>query len=97
MQDMSDVIWNVSQDENGLSIHRTQDIPEDYLAWLRECRDESAKARMGNTASIAHVPAFVWVQWMNDGFDIFKEPHSAIIKRLKNSGLDGFLTSNKRI
>lgn len=97
MSNISDITWDITQDSGGMGIYRAQDIPEDHMAWLQACRDESASNPMGDVATIASIPAILVVQWLNEGFDMFKASHKEIIARLKRQGFDGFMTTNKRI
>ena len=97
MSDISDITWDITQDGEGLGVYRAQDIPKDHMAWLQACRDESSNNLMGEVATVASIPAILVVQWLNEGFDMFKASHKEIIARLKRQGFGGFMTTNKRI
>lgn len=79
-----------------LGLVRTQDIPASFLDSLADCRAASAQ-RAGDVHRVASVPAALVDKWRREGFDIFREPARAIVKRLRDEGFDGFIATNKRV
>lgn len=97
MNNIHDVAWDIQEEQDAINIIRAQEIPEDFMGWLRAEREASKHEKMGEIATLASIPAVLVVQWLNEGFDVFREPAREIIKRLKAQGFDGFLATDKRI
>lgn len=78
------------------AILRVQDIPQEFLDGLRDCRHASCAAA-GETHRVASIPHALVEKWQREGFDVLREPIRAIVRRLKAEGYDHFLTSNKAV
>lgn len=76
---------------------RTQYFPDNYWKGLDWAREQQAKGRLGNFHKVASVPSIFYVKYLNEGFDISREPAREVVKRLKQDGLDAFVTTNRRV
>lgn len=83
--------------EDGLAIKRSQEIPDWFLDDLKSDKLDSTTAPAGDFHRVCAVPVALVEQWLTEGFDVYKEPAQAIIKRLRAAQLDAFITTNKRI
>lgn len=79
------------------AVHYTQEIPQDFLDDLADNRTASSNSRAGEEILVASVPMAVVELWLRQGFDVFREPHKAILKRLREQNLDAFIATNKAI
>jgi hypothetical protein len=93
---LDDFKWNIDENVDGLFMKKDQYISDDFLTRNKDARFES-KARAGEYHHFASIPVVVVEKWLKEGFDVYKEPAKAIIKRLKQENLEAFLTSNKSI
>lgn len=84
-------------DQDNFNIIQSQDIPTSFLDDIRMSREASTSSLSGDTMSVARIPVIVHEKWLREGFDLMKEPAHAIVARLKQENLDGFLTSNKKV
>lgn len=80
-----------------LVIRHTQEIPSSYLDRLKREKMDSVAAPAGNLMKIASIPVVVVEQWKREGFDIYEATAREIVARLNNTGLDAFITTNKRV
>ena len=85
----------VGEHADGTYLQTYQDIPQEFLDDLNERRKASAQRRHGEFERVASIPAIFVTQWLQEGFNIYRETNKAIVKRLKEQGLDGFLTTEK--
>lgn len=75
----------------------TQNISDAFITALRKERDASLEQSEGEMMRVASVPMALAEQWQREGFDIYRENATAIMKRLKQQGMDAFLTTKKSI
>ena len=92
-----DVTGGIVSDVDQLVYTRTQDIPHEFLDGLRDSRIASSHVREGEMMRVASVPVAVVELWRAQGFDIYREPNRAIVKRLREHNLDAFITTTKRV
>lgn len=67
---------------------------------LQQVRNDDAYAKAGIKAGWQHagtVPAEVWLQWKNEGFDIFTASTAEIIKRLRDRDFEKLRATSGRI
>lgn len=83
--------------DDDTTIQATQEIPDDFLTECHENRVASTEGRMGEYHQFASIPTAVVDMWMRQGFNIYQEPMSAIVKRLRSEDLTAFLTTEKRL
>jgi hypothetical protein len=93
---LEDFNWSIGEHVDGLFMKKDQYISDDFITRNADARFES-KARAGEFHHVASIPVVVVEKWLKEGFDIYKEPLKAIIKRLKQENLEAFLTSNQSI
>lgn len=86
----------VGNDE-GLAIQRVQEIPQWWLDQLKDARFESKNRPAGEYHRAASIPQAVVDQWLREGYDVFKEPVSKSLAKLKAEGLDYFITTDKQL
>lgn len=79
------------------SVRHDQVITKEFVDNTAQFRNETSGYRSGNYHKVASIPLIFVEKWRNEGFDIYKESASAIIKRLKAESLDAFLTTNKKV
>lgn len=94
---MHDVVENFHQDGDRVVREISQHIPQQFLSNLKRQREDSMSVKEGELMKVASIPVAVAEKWRREGFDIYRESGKAIIKRLHDEGLDGFLATNKRI
>lgn len=95
---MKDVKTHVSEDVDGFILKNVQEIPQEYLDEL--CDYRKAQTKMSRTREyhrVAAIPTIFVVKWLQEGFDVFREPVKAVVRRLKQEGLDAFLTTEKSV
>lgn len=93
--DIQDDVVDVSAD--GLLIKTAQEIPDDYVSWLKQKKIESKMQREGLFMHVAELPVGIVHRYLTEGFDVFKEPIRETVKRLYRDGLDAFVVTNKRV
>ena len=84
-------------ESNPLVIKKTQEITPDFLSRLNDSRIESQNRRFGEMERVASIPTIVVEKWLREGFDLWKEPLSAIVAKLKKENLEAFLTTSRRV
>lgn len=93
---LEDFDWKIGEHVDGLFVKKGQHISDDFLTRNRDLRFDSKK-RAGDFHHLASIPVVVVEKWLKEGFDIYREPAKAIVKRLKQENLEAFLTSNKSV
>jgi hypothetical protein len=94
-QSSEKLVFDPSSD--AVYISRKHDIPDEFLDECRRHRDASTEGPMGDSHMVASIPEGVFADWLANGFDPIRETPRAIINRLKAEGLDGFITTNRRL
>lgn len=86
-------------DENadGLLIKRQQEIPSEFLADLTRLKIENQERREGEFMLAASIPVIVVEELLKKGWDVYREPVRETLKKLRELGLDGFITTSKRV
>lgn len=79
------------------AIRRTQEITPEFLTNCHDNRVASNHLPMGEFHQFASIPVAVVEHWMRLGFDVYKEPMKAILKRLHDEDLTAFLTTDKSL
>ena len=99
VKDIDDVNTRLilDSDTRNFNFEKTQHISSDFMDSLKAQRENSMGLLEGEMMSVARVPAIVYEKWLKEGFDIMKEPAHAIVARLKQENLDGFLTTKKKV
>ena len=92
-----DVEASFHESADGLFIKHSQAIPQEFLDECRAGRHATTAGRLGDMHHVAAVPTSVVELWLRQGFDIHRESARAIVKRLRDHGLEAFLTTNKRV
>jgi hypothetical protein len=92
-----DPSWSIVGDQDALAIKHEQDIPSSFLKSLSDLRSSSTHAREGNYMKLCSIPVVVVEKWLREGFDIYKESASSIMKRLRKEDLDAFIATSKSI
>jgi hypothetical protein len=90
-----DTLVDIGEDVDGVFFKNSQYIPDEFLSGLKRLREDSMSTPAGEMHLAARVPAATADKWMREGFDIFVEPATAILARLRKEQLDGFIASNK--
>lgn len=80
-----------------LLIKKTQELPQEYIDSLRQERAESTARPAGEFHRVASIPTVVWEKWLREGYDAQNEPLAKTLAKLKEEGLDYFITTNKAI
>lgn len=87
----------LDSDTRNFNFKKEQHISDDFMNSIKMQRENSFGLLEGEMMSVAQVPALVYERWLTEGFDIMKEPAHAIVARLKQESLDGFLTTKKKV
>jgi hypothetical protein len=82
---------------DGLVIRKDQNITDEFLQGIADKRDSTG--RTGWLHEVAEIPTGVVEVWKSQGFDINDRNIKArdIVKRLRNEGLDAFVTTRKKV
>lgn len=80
---------------DGFLLKSTQEITDDFLTNLRDIRAESHRPAGDELHLAASIPTIVVDRWLREGFDVFREPVSASLARLRKEDLGAFITTNK--
>lgn len=77
----------------------TQDLPDSFLANLRERRDASRNTLTGNFHHVASIPVALAEKWKLEGFDIFDKNVTIpeILKRLNREDMQALIATSKTI
>lgn len=89
---------NVSLLESGdeLGVKYTQTIPDHFTQDIQD-RFTGANEATGDLLFVGSVPAAVADRWMREGYDVFREPVSKTLARLKAENMGKFVGTSKRI
>lgn len=94
---LNDVAERYFEEDGKLIKATTQDIDTSYLEAIRWARTEAANRRCHELERTFTVPAVFVTKWLAQGFNIYREPHKEIIKRLHQEGLTDFICTPKRM
>lgn len=89
--------FNVHENSDGLLIEKYQAIPQEFLQSLKQAREESNSKPAGEYHRAASVPQVVAEKWLAEGYDIYREPVSKTLAKLRAENLDYFITTNKQL
>lgn len=85
------------QDTAGVVIEKAQEIPAEFLSQLKGIKEDSGSVREREFMLAASIPVIVHEKWLREGYDCTREPVRETLKRLREQGLDAFITTNKRV
>lgn len=94
---LHDARLDFHEDTAGLVIEHAQEIPESFVAMLRQMKADSAAQREREFMHVGSIPVVFVEKYLRDGFNIFQEPVRETCKRLLRDGLDDFVVTRKRI
>lgn len=94
---LNEVDFNIGENEQGLLIEKVQAIPQEYIDSLKEARHDTKHAKTGEYHRAASIPVIVVEKWMKEGYDVFNEPVSKTLAKLRLEGLDYFITTEKQL
>jgi hypothetical protein len=80
-----------------LVVKRQQEIPTEHLDSLKEARAASMTRKMGDWHRAASIPTSVYEAWLRQGYDAQKEPIAKTMAKLRQEGLDYFITTDRRL
>jgi hypothetical protein len=80
-----------------LVVKHQQDIPQEHLDSLKEARAASTTRKMGDWHRAASIPTSVYEAWLRSGYDAQKEPIAKTMAKLRQEGLDYFITTDRRL
>jgi len=92
-----DTVMGVKQDADGLYRTNTQHIPDSFIKELQEQKTAGGYTQSGEMLKMASIPVVIVEQMMREGIDVYKAPIKDIIKWLKLTDMEHFLTTSKRI
>ena len=84
------------EEDKGLVITNRQDITDEFLSELADHRAAST-APAGDFHLVASIPTAVADRWLAEGFDVYKEPVTASLARLRRENMGRFIATGKRI
>jgi hypothetical protein len=87
------------EDDGTVAIKNMQRIDDDFITRLREEEMAMQNQKLGEFVKLGEIPTIFVYKWMSEGFNIFDPDVKAshIQKRLKQDGLDAFITTRKRL
>jgi hypothetical protein len=91
-----DIKVDFDENTDGLLITKTQDIPQEYIDYLKAYRADNA-GLAGEYHRAASIPAIVHEKWLAEGYDCTVEPIRKTLAKLKAEGLDYFITTDKQL
>lgn len=74
-----------------------QEIPQSFLDGLKSERMASTDLAAQDYHRVASVPVALYDIWIRQGHDPYRWTAKQLVKKLKEDGLDAFLTTNKRV
>lgn len=82
-----------------LLVKREQEIPQWFIDDIKDQRDASTKAKMGDLHHVARIPVSIVEKWMAEGYNIFDKNNTIqdTIKRLKLEDLSAFIATDRAI
>lgn len=78
------------------AIRRVQALPDSFFADLAEARATS-RSKAPEAVRVASIPTALVESWQRAGFDVFVEPASAIVARLRAENLHAFLATERSV
>lgn len=86
-------------DDKTLIVKRQQHIPQSFLDDIKDQRDASTKAKMGDLHHVARIPVSIVEKWMAEGYNMFDKNNTIqdTIKRLKLEDLTAFIATDRAI
>lgn len=97
MTNKEDIKLDFEEQGSNLLITKTQDITDEYIQSLKDARFESKNTRAGEYHRVASIPVILYEKWLAEGYDAMKEPVKKTVAKLKNEGLDYFVTTDKNL
>lgn len=79
--------------EDGLVIHNTQFISDDFLRDLAEKKANFRGANLDGYTEVAEIPEALVDHWIRQGFDFYKAPAREIIAKLRADNMENFIVS----
>ena len=79
-----------------LGVHYTQEIPDYFLQDIQD-RSTGANDATGDLLFVGSVPAAVADRWLREGYNVFEEPISKTLAKLKAENFGKLVATSKRI
>lgn len=92
---ISDIGIDFQDNAEGLVIHKSQTITDEFIKSLQDERFESKNKRANEFHRAASIPVILHEKWLSEGYDCTKEPIKKTLAKLKQENLDYFITSDK--
>jgi hypothetical protein len=92
-----DKLVDFKDNADGLLITHSQHIPDDFISQLKRDKINADHDRSSEMYRVASIPVVIVEELQRLGFDVMREPVSATLKKLRDLGLDAFITTSKRI
>jgi hypothetical protein len=94
----AEVSFDQDRSTNDLIIKRHQYIPDDFVDALKSDKMDSARRPSGEFLHMCSIPVSVIEDLLEfHNYDAMNEPIRKTISKLKELGLDAFITSDKQI
>ncbi len=84
-------------DDGRLVVIREQEITADFLDTLHSERMAKAHMRSSEMEHVASVPTSLVDLWLCQGIPFYQLTPREIVRRLKDDGLDAFITTDKAV
>lgn len=97
MNKLHEIDFNITENDDGLLIQKQQAITPEFIQSLKDARDGSKNRRAGEYHRAASIPTIIVEKWMSEGYNVFEEPVSKTLARLKTENLDYFITTDKQL
>jgi len=85
------------QDGSSVIQKSSQIISQSFMDDLKDSRNQTSNKPSGEFMRVASIPTTVVEKWLREGFNVWEQSGTEIVKRLRNESLDGFLATDKRI
>ena len=97
MNQFKEVDFKIDENTDGLLIEKYQEIPREYVDSLKSYKQDTKHTVAGEYHRAASIPQVIVEKWMQEGYNIFEEPVSKSLARLRAEGLDYFITTEKTL
>jgi hypothetical protein len=89
--------FDIKEGTEGTIIEQYQEVPQWWIDQLKEYKADTKHAPSGEYHRAASIPQVVVDKWLAEGYDVFKEPVSKSLAKLRAEGLDYFITTEKNL
>lgn len=93
--------FHFKESPDGLVEVNQQVLTDGFLRGLRDVKKYEERSRYVRRKEelrrVASVPAIIVEKWLKEGFNVYREPARAVVKKCCEEGLDDFVTTRGRV